>query len=122
MNKQLIIFGVSVLLIVVGLSGCGDKRDDRGVATLTIKEIIDNPNKYLNSTVTLNAKISYQLKWIITIEDDTGTLPVKYEEGFNSSILNTGRLYIFTGTIVYDNVADFGEQLCIRLTKALSLE
>ena len=121
MKKQLIILVVAALLVAVGLSGCSDRRDEE-VTRLTIKEIIDNPDTYLNTNVTIDAKYNFQLKWIYTIDDDTGSLPVKYEEGFNRSKLNIGGLYRFSGTIVYDNVADFGEQLCIRLTKAVSLE
>ena len=55
MKKQLILLVITILLVCVVLSGCLE-GDTQGESDLNIDEINTHPNRYINTTITLQAE------------------------------------------------------------------
>lgn len=56
--KKELILGITLMLLVVGLSGCNDEVSEQLSGETSIKDITEHPDNYINQTVTVRAYIS----------------------------------------------------------------
>ena len=66
MNKNLIIFGLAVLLVCVGLSGCFDNDNE-----ISFSELRDHFSKYVGKTVTIRGYVGQTEKYQYPVDDYT---------------------------------------------------
>jgi hypothetical protein len=92
MKKQTIVVGIIILLIIVGLSGCNEQTDE-----VSIIEIKQHVNKYLNQTVTV---IGEYWKTIIK-DEDSNTLYIYISDTVVKPTFIDGLEYRFTGIVRY---------------------
>ena len=92
MKKQLIIIGIIILLICVSLSGCNEQNN-----VVSIKDIKENINNYLNQTVTV---IGEYWKNIIK-DEDSNTLYIYISDAISKPTFIDGLEYRFTGIVRY---------------------
>lgn len=90
MKKQLIVFVIIFLLITVGLSGCNNQNNE-----VSITEINEHANRYLNQTVTITAK--YQVGIISDSTNDY--LQIDISNTTNKPTMVKDSIYKFTGII-----------------------
>jgi hypothetical protein len=109
-KKHLIILIVAVLLLVVGLCGCNNV----GTNVISIREINQYPNKYINETVTVKASCAWLLdstSECMLYEDEQADglsdIPAKVVAGVDTSIVNRSMVinkvyFYWKGIVRYD--------------------
>ena len=113
MKKQLIILVITILLVCVVLSGCLE-GDTQGESDLNIDEINTHPNRYINTTITLQAEYRGKMTgigdWEYIIDYYTyNSLRVSFLNTADTSILIKGGEYYFTGKILQTEETITGE-------------
>ena len=101
MKRQGVVFGIVVLFICVGLSGC----EEVGVGLTNIGDITANPNDYIGKEVTIEGTCD-----TLRVTDDNG-----HSILYNHSIILEGK-YRLTGRV--DKV---NGDLIIEVTKAKAI-
>ena len=110
MQKKVTVVLVAILFIVVGLCGCTNNDDDV-VSVSAISEIIQHPNRYVNTEVTIRGYYSMRILkevvdgefvWVYSISDESGFNAILgyVAEGIDESILIQGGEYYWTGMII----------------------
>lgn len=105
MNKTIpIIAVIGFILLAVCLSGCLNVNDR---STASIVDISRNPEKYINTTVTIKGFYagSEQAFWgpLYRIRDSSGnSILSQLSEGLSDSILVQDNEYYWTGKVVQD--------------------
>jgi len=109
MKKQLVIIGILALLVSVGLSGCNN------IATTSINDIREHPNRFINQTVTIIANYLgggiFQDGDVLYVDiSDSVKLPVPFVEQAQ---------YRFTGIVRHsdDTKYKFTGGLYLEVTK-----
>jgi hypothetical protein len=93
MKKQLIIIGLITLLICIGLSGCNEQTIE-----VSILEIKENGDKYINQTVTI---IGVYNPVAIFDNNHTVGLCINIPDEINKPTLINGSEYRFTGIVKF---------------------
>ena len=108
MNQKICFLGV-LLIILVSIAGCfaeqGEKSDNFTPVTVTIADILNNPEKYSGANLSLDGKISSQCGsgcWFI-ISDESGDLYVNLKP--NNFVIppSMGKQVLVNGTILEKN-------------------
>ena len=121
MKKQLIILIVAVLLLVVGLCGCNNLS-----GTVSLKEIKEHPNKYLNQTISVEGYYSGGLIMSTTSPQSESeameavTTALAIENNQNSITLYEGGKYRFTG-ILSEKTLFWNPYIYLNVTKVEAL-
>ena len=100
MKKQLVIYCITILLIVIGLCGCGEQNNIITGDT-SIKDINENSEKYLNKTVTVKGEYNFIPEYVI--DQNSNYLLLHISNDINKSILVSQSEYRFTGIVSYGN-------------------
>ena len=94
MKKQLVILGISVLLICIGLSGCNEV----GVGLTNIGDITANPNDYIGKEVTIEGSCGSVIGNYGVITDLGGhNILYNYQNSLNGNYRLTGMIQKGTG-------------------------
>jgi hypothetical protein len=100
MKKQLVIYFITILLIVIGLCGCNEQNNIITGDT-SIKDINENSEKYLNKTLTVKGEYNSIPECVI---DNNGKyLLLNFSNVINKSLLRQQSEYRFTGILSYGN-------------------
>ena len=92
MKIQIIIVGIIILLFTVRLSGCDEQTN-----VVSIIEIKEHLNKYLNQTVTVMGEY-----WKTIIKDEeSNTLYIYISDAISKPTFIDGLEYRFTGIVRY---------------------
>jgi len=99
MNKHLILFGIVVLLICIGLSGCVLQQDD---VITDFEYLYENSDEYIGKNVTLKGVYNglwYLNNSLLNILLDNGVIQGYASENVNTSNLIWYERYLWTGVI-----------------------
>jgi hypothetical protein len=120
MNKHLIVFGLVILLLVVGFSGCNELDNSNGIGNTSgveeigltiIGDLSANPEEYLGKEVMVKGRISSLTGNYGTIGDGSGHwIWVKTDKELQgwlniTGIIEYGKLYTGYGEGYYLNIS-----------------
>lgn len=121
MKNKLIILGIAVLFICVGLSGCNELS-----GTVSLRDIKDHPNKYLEQAITVDGY--YSAGFIASSNSpkseseamEVVTTMLMIENNQDSVTLYEGGKYRFTGVLKEKTVL-FQTTIYLEVSKVESL-
>ena len=110
MNRKIIVIAIIIILIAVGLSGCNDNNEE--VNFLTVEEITQNKQKYVNKDVIVKGYYEKGIAGFEVVASILSTTEGKKEielnldklrETYKTDNLRAGNIYYFTGVIIEIN-------------------
>jgi len=92
MKKQFVIFGIIILLIVIGLSGCSENKDNRFIGTWKRQEPSTKLTFFSDGTLTQDFIEGYEGNWeikngkiILSFSNNQATKEYLYDFSFSNN-------------------------------------